>query len=243
MTTLHTAQSRYLMMQSALVNVKILPLRTMFVLQPDEMHKRIGSETLVVCGAPRGGTSIVSYTLFNLGYFIGDDLGPHNYEDKEMLHAVPAKFLMQVQLPERPAYKELIKRRNQQNTRWGFKLPRATEYVPELISTLRNPVFVVCVRNPLAVVRSIFNREADFGDGFAEAIQIARSYQNAMDDLISRSDTPAIFIDMDTVKTIPGVFLEEFSSLLRLKGNLLSIKDAISTPGYKESEKRTASRT
>jgi hypothetical protein len=214
----------------------LLQMRTMFVLDPDELNKRIGSETIVVCGAPRGGTSIVSYALFRLQYFLGDDLGRRNYEDQEMLQAIPPKQLMKNELARRTAYRALVEKRNLQHSRWGFKLPRATDYVPELIDTLRNPVFIVCVRNQLSVARSIFNREKSFDDQFVKAIQVARSYQKAMDCLLSRNDTPAIFVDIDTVKTKPGVFIQEFAGLLRLTGDLTSIKHAISTPGYKEAE-------
>lgn len=214
----------------------LLQMRTMFVLNPEELNNRIGSETIVVCGAPRGGTSIVSYALFRLQYFLGDDLGRRNYEDREMLQAIPPKKVMKNKLARRPGYRSIVEKRNLQHSRWGFKLPRATDYVPELIDTLRNPVFIVCVRNQLSVVRSIFNREKSFDDKFVEAIQIARSYQKAMDCLLSRNDTPAIFIDIDTVKAKPGVFIQEFSELLRLTGDLNSIKNAINAPGYKEAE-------
>ncbi len=49
-------------------------LDTMLLSNPERLRELCGRETLVVCGAPRGMTSLIAYTLYELGYFMGYEL-------------------------------------------------------------------------------------------------------------------------------------------------------------------------
>lgn len=210
-----------------------MQFESMMVLNPDLLRERIGQETLVVCGAPRGGTSIVAYSLYQFGYFIGDDLGRENHEDNEFLNALPGNKFAFNYPGKKSKYLDLVEKRNEAHERWGFKLPHAALYIPELMETLRNPVFVVCVRNPLAIARSIMTREGNFKGTLTDALDVARRYLEPVDYLAARTDVPTILVDIDGVKKRPGVFLQNFCAQLGLKGDMTPVVQEILKPGYK----------
>ena len=212
--------------------------RTIAINNTIELEKRVGKETLVVCGSPRGMTSVVAFSLYELGLFLGHHLGAKNYEDQDFLQAIPPKAYLKQNLTNRSDFNNLICSRNEKFQRWGFKLPRASEHVESLIDALRNPVFVVCVRNPMAVARSVSNREPHFNGDLTKLFNIGTSYFQAIDVLLADNSVPSIFIDMDMVQRQPGVFLQEISAALKLKGNLKEIRDQISRQGYQESKPR-----
>lgn len=210
-------------------------LRTLSINNTDALAARVGTETLVVCGAPRGMTSLVAYSLYQMGYFLGDDLNPRNYEDNDVLNAMPpARWFYYRQIDKRPQFRDLVARRNQNHLRWGFKLPHATGHVPGLIRALRNPVFVVCVRNPVAVARSVANRERPFNGRLRTLHNIGISYLPALDTLLKSRTVPTVMINMDAVEHSPGIFLKELTGALELTGDLDAIKARIKVKGYKE---------
>lgn len=208
-------------------------LDTMFLCNPAALRARIGGETLVVCGVARGATSVASYALHHLGYYLGDRLGSLNYEDQDFVHAIPGKSQLRKSLRDRVAFRDLVARRDAAHTRWGFKLPRALDYVPELADTLRAPVFLVCLRNPLSVARSMLEREELVKGGFPAALQAATAPFAAAAQLLARDDVPSVLVDMDRVTGRPAVFVAELAALFGLTGDIPAIADAIAQPGYK----------
>jgi hypothetical protein len=190
---------------------------------------------MVVCGAPRGNTSIVAYSLYNLGYFLGERIGELNYEDRDVLRLLPPpKFKSQF---SESNFREFVAARNLKYARWGFKLPRASGYVPELAAMLRNPLFVVCFRNAIGTIRSISNRESAKVP-IARMLTVAAQPVTAALNVIEHTDAPAILVDTDEVVATPGVFLQEISRTLGLHGDLGVIRDAIAKRGYKPSMPR-----
>ncbi|SLN22053.1 hypothetical protein ROJ8625_00856 [Roseivivax jejudonensis] len=213
-------------------------LESMLVINPGALDRVVGRETLVVTGAPRGMTSVVSYTLFELGYFLGDKIQPRNFEDVGFTKALPDPKLFPKPLTERRVLIDLIAERNAAHDRWGFKLPRALHYIEQLPALLRNPVVVLCVRNPLATCASVATRESGLSDGLATGYRNALRSVTAMEHLMSASDLPSILVDMDSVQRRPGRFLRDFAKLLKLEGDLDAIKAGIAEPGYKRAAKQ-----
>lgn len=213
--------------------------KTMLVHRPDRLDQIIGTETLVVCGSERGMTSLVAFFLFNTGYFIGEYLGPDNHEDLEFMSAIPhpSQQLRPLGEGRLPA---LIEKRNNAHERWGFKLPRAAFHVKDLDRLLRNPVFVVCVRNPVAVAKSILAREAK-GFELRHLMSIARRPFDAIEEVITGTAAPLVIVDMDQVSRSPDAFVNEMTTVLRLQGDLAKISQIISQSGYKRSAPRDGS--
>jgi|GEM_PF-2086974 len=210
--------------------------RTLTINNPHLLKAAIGRETLVACGAPRGMTSLISFTLFELGYFIGSELQEHNFEDQEFSKAIPPKSRFKGKLISRPAFRNLVKQRNAEHERWGFKLPGAANYLPELNTTLRNPVFVLCIRNPLAIMRSIARRNSAYAGGTPGYYRNGLGWLDAMGFLMSTDSIPSLMIDMDEVRRSPATFLTEFTSALRLGEVPDGLLERISRQGYKASK-------
>ncbi|SFD64594.1 hypothetical protein [Roseivivax sediminis] len=212
--------------------------QTMLVTNPGLLASVVGTETLVVGGPARGMTTVVSYSLYELGCFIGANLQMHNLEDLDMMRALPSRTLFKRPLHRRKAFRKLVEERNGSHTRWGFKLPRAAQYFHEMPDLLRNPVFVLCVRNPVAICRSVVKRDASVQGDINAAYRNAKLWVPAMDFLMESDTVPAIIIDMDEVRRDPRVFLEELTRTLQLSGDLDAISQKLSAPGYKRAEER-----
>lgn len=106
-----------------------------------------GKRTLVVLGAPRGGTSMLSGALDKLGIYMGDKIG-HQKEDHRFRQDTPLNTKLQA-----------IADNNAVHTIWGWKLPNTIYYYEELHPHLVNPVFLTVYRNPFAVAASSARRD------------------------------------------------------------------------------------
>ncbi|WP_374302943.1 hypothetical protein [Paracoccus sp. (in: a-proteobacteria)] len=208
------------------------------IVNDEVLGERLGQETLVVCGSPRGMTSLVAFFLYESGYFIGNTLGAKNFEDQEVLKLVPPAEITKAPLVERPGFAELVQNRNETHARWGFKLPHASGHVEALKASLRSPVFVFCVRNPVATARSIVRYEAQHSFTAGRLMDIATRHFAGLVAMCNDSETPSIFIDMEAVKQHPAVFMDELAKALRLPAPTAALRDKISTRGYKTAEPR-----
>jgi hypothetical protein len=212
--------------------------QTLMITNAEALQNHLGQETLVVCGAPRGMTSLVAYFLYESGYFIGNTLSAEYFEDQEFLHAIPPAELPHVPLQDSPAFLTLVQSRNTTHPRWGFKLPRAAGHIDALKNTLRNPIFVFCVRNPVATIRSIMKYEANHKFTAGKLMEIATRHFAGMTAMCNESEFPAIFVDMDAVRQHPETFLKEFAEVLSLPEPSPELCGKISTRGYKTASPR-----
>ena len=101
-------------------------------------HRR----TLVVLGAPRGGTSMLAGTLDKLGVYMGDRIG-HQKEDPRFRQDTTLEQKLQA-----------IADNNARHRIWGWKLPNSIYYYGDLHAQLINPVFLTGYRNPFSVACS-----------------------------------------------------------------------------------------
>jgi hypothetical protein len=202
----------------------------MIVLHPDRLGAAVPHETLVITGSPRGGTSIVAYILLRAGYFLGRDMSALNHEDREIAGA----------FTEDNRLLTIIEARNREHQRWGFKFPKASMKLEWLASNLRNPVFVIVYRNPLAIARSIINRQPNFD---RTEIHLKRALERGLDRMTTatassfRSQIPAIFIDIDDAIKRPAPFLSEFLSRLSVEVPVefvAKLAQEVAVPGYKK---------
>jgi hypothetical protein len=179
--------------------------QTLIILRPAELKRVLGEESLVVCGSSRGGTSIIAYVLLRLGYYLGDRLGGFNHEDEEIVAAI-----------ERPRQMAaIIESRNRRLKRWGFKAPDAIHRIDWLAKSLRNPVFLVVFRNPVAIARTIMTREANFcsrSDDLSRAIHHGLRYMLSGTRVLT-TRTPSILIDVDAARGAPEQLVRELASL------------------------------
>lgn len=208
--------------------------QTVTLLRPGLLAERRGRETLIVCGAARGFTSIVSYALVELGYPMGTNRGPHNHEDLEFQHLLLVAAVRERSLRRIPSLPSLIARRNATYPRWGFKVPLAVDYMPDLERLTRDPVFVICLRSPAGVMQSIHSRPHDVKGDVVWLMRKGFGAYAAVHAAAERLSAPIILADMDAARHGPRVFLDEFCTALGLSGDLDRLAAQIARPGYKD---------
>lgn len=103
-------------------------------------------KTVLVLGAPRGGTSMVAGTLSKLGAFMGDPQGIEPfYENAELGACSKARDLK--------AARTVIARFNREHPLWGIKvLPKSWRFWLRK-GLFHEPVYLVVLRDPLAVAK------------------------------------------------------------------------------------------
>lgn len=161
---------------------------------PASLSARLGRETLLVTGSPRGATSLIAYVLLRGGYPLAATQR-QNHEDREIVAA----------RHDRRRLSAIIAERNATASRWGFKLPFAAREVAWYADNLRDPVFVMIYRNPLAIARSILHRHPGWpqsNEGIDKAMRRGLEMMTAGTDVLG-VDAPAILIDVDASKTEP----------------------------------------
>jgi hypothetical protein len=203
---------------------------TMIIVRPDSLTDVLGNETLVIGGPSRGGTSIIAYILLNIGYYLGDNLREDYHEDRDILDAIGRPSEME----------KIIAGRNQQYARWGFKVPDAVHYIDWLAGALRNPVFMVVFRNPIATTKSILKRDPNFG-GSAGLRQLATALEHGLHKMelgtqALRTSAPSILIDVDAARATPEWLVRELADLFGPKTaarQLEAIAHEIGSGSYK----------
>ena len=207
---------------------EIVQKHSIVIINPAELETRRGMETLVITGASRGGTSIVAYLYRRAGYYLGDKVGQKVHEDMEVHAAI-----------EDGGLDALIARRNAAHARWGFKLPAAVRMMADLETRLRNPVFIVAYRNPLAIARSVVNKDPNFQpdrDGLLKGFEHGLGFLRAATEAWRDMQAPVVLVDADMAKSRPRVFVREvLGVLLEEPGEELveGLAHDIHKPGYK----------
>jgi hypothetical protein len=111
--------------------------------------------TIVVLGAPRGGTSLVAGALRLAGVFMGDETDPANNEDRAFnFHR--GNFSTLTESGKRQDFlasiRQTISQRNSTHAVWGWKDPIAALYIEEILPDLVNPHFILVTRDITASV-------------------------------------------------------------------------------------------
>ena len=212
--------------------------RTLLLVRPDLLDARIGRETLVVSGAARGMTSAVAHALFEMDMYLGDRLQTLNFEDVDMREAIPARSTIRGDLAGRSAFRKLVAQRNAEHGRWGFKIPHAVEYLPELSRVLRDPVMLLCIRNPVGTAKSTLQRSQADAGMLENVMYSSLAWVPALQFLLAQRDVPAVICDMDIVRRRPTAFVRDLKEVFRLEGDEDAIAAALSSRGYKSAAAR-----
>lgn len=142
---------------------------------------RDGSKTIVVLGVERGGTSMVAGVIRALGVNMGERAG-RNHENAAFLSDDQEKLRNQ------------IKKHNEENDVWGFKVPKASLMVDFYAKNLRNPHFVLVFRNIGSVVDSWCSRGAN--DPIETAKHSLKYYSAALDSL-NNTGFPLMYVNYE----------------------------------------------
>ncbi len=205
------------------------------IVYADALAGRIGNETLIVTGSPRGGTSAIAYALRRFDYFLGERIGRQNHEDLDILSVFENTSRRQ----RNAQFARIVEERNAAFRRWGFKLPKAALWLEDIAAATRHPVAVIVYRNPLAVGRSIVGRSPNFPqgpDGLLKAVALASERMAAAARQALEAKLPALLIDFDRFRADARTNLDFLVESLDVKADdqvLGDVARAIAEPGYK----------
>jgi hypothetical protein len=98
--------------------------------------------TLIVLGAPRGGTSAIASILRELGIFLGDNATAPVYEDLELASRLERE--------DEESAGAKIEDYNQRHEVWGYKRPGMAFTIDQHHKLFRNPIYLAVFRDPFA---------------------------------------------------------------------------------------------
>lgn len=146
-----------------------------------------GQRTLIVLGAPRGGTSMVAGTFAKLGVFMGDKLKPVTFEDSPLLKVIHNK--------QSDTVRQILEERNAQHDIWGWKQPDTFHFFfDHIVQYVRNPLFFVIVRDVVAIANR--NRISALWDATSSMFDNLKMYETILT-RVSNSGHPSYFISYE----------------------------------------------
>ncbi len=154
--------------------------------------------TVIIFGMTRGGTSMVAGAVRGFGYYLGEDLLV-NQEDDNFFYKTDSHM------------KETIAKRNASHLYWGWKYPLAADYLERLLPGLRNPIFVIVARDPVATATSLVGWDDRDASG-AIAESIVQMQKNIM--LTIRLRRPTLFVSYERAARDTDLFLSELQAFL-----------------------------
>tara|TARA_R110002073_G_scaffold158890_1_gene314171 strand:- start:1465 stop:2151 length:687 start_codon:yes stop_codon:yes gene_type:complete len=197
-------------------------MSTSIVLNP-ELVKDTSPRTYVIFGSPRGGTSMVAGICRIMGLNIGEDL-PANCEDPdfnlEILHRqqvetsghLPDALAKRKQQVETSVHLwNAIAERNQKLATWGWKYPRASHYLPDLISGLRNPHFVCIFRDMVSIAKRPIHGKERNSEG---ALKMAHQLVSNNIKLITDSKVPTLVLSYEHALMNRKEFCQDIAGFL-----------------------------
>jgi len=189
------------------------------------------SQTIIIAGMHRSGTSLTTSILQQAGVFIGDELlgtavsNPKgHFEDRDFLtlhiDALVAQGLSsegwvtvgQLAVPEQlwSRAQELCDRRQQAYALWGWKEPRTTLFLDFWKQRLPQAKVVLPYRSPWAVIDSLFTRgDAAFTHNPKFAIDVWLTYNRAVLEFYQQYPDDCFLFHCDVLKTDEAGFIEQ----------------------------------
>ena len=172
----------------------------------NKQQSQSGDKTFVIFGAPRGGTTMVAGITRVLGLNIGADL-PDNCEDPDF----NMDLMRRQEMEAAPALSSAVDQRNQTLGTWGWKYPKASAYLAELLPKLRNPHFICIFRDSLSSSRRhILNVERSPIEALRRAQRIAM--RNI--DFLESCNAPSLLLSYERALMKPMEFTEELASFI-----------------------------
>ncbi len=166
----------------------------------DQPQASVGpaASTVIIFGVNRGGTSMVAGVVRGFGYHLGAELAVNN-EDVDFAYRSHEEM------------RRSIAQRNERFSLWGWKFPRAAEYLDGLLDVVRNPKLIVVNRDIVATSLGLLRwDERQPGDALLETLD--QMQKNLA--LVSRWRKPSLFVSYEKAVAAPDAFLQELSVFL-----------------------------
>lgn len=196
---------------------------------------------IAVIGMDRSGSSLAMRTLAAVGVDIGDDAGhvpphaednPHGYQELRALVDLNGRLLDLIDADpldtelgsgidwNEPRFDELRKQARAlvdtsfAGEPWAIKEPRMSLVVPFWRSVLPDMKFVICLREPSAVIRSQERRESNYED--RERL-LRKWLRYTVASLRSTEGAERLIVDYDDAVSRPGATAARYAHLAGLE--------------------------
>lgn len=206
--------------------------KTMTVFKVKLLARRAKSDfNLIACGASRGGTSSLGILMSHFGFNMGENTHPLTYEDLDFVSLVDNRRVREVP--------KLIKERNETDPRWSLKLPQALINIETFDRHCLKPVFIIVIRNPFSVARSLVRHDKRFNNNlhsYQKGVQHAFHFYNRLK-LLDKLNAPYVICEYETVRDNPKDFIDDFVEVFNVQATP-NLKDQalklISGSGYRD---------
>ena len=213
------------------MDINIINAKTMTVFRSNMLKNRVkGGFNLIAAGTPRGGTSILGLLLKIFDFEMGDNVHHDKYEDLD-LH-----------MTDISNWGELIKKKINNTPNWSVKYPAATRHLDLFYRYCPKPVFLIIIRNPFTVVKSMIDHDPEYSNkanDYYKSMEITLESYAQFNRNMQTINAPFIVLEHEKIIANPALFIQEFVDTLNIKTDQATIDKAIyliSSPGYKRIE-------
>lgn len=150
--------------------------------------------TLIVLGAPRGGTSAIAGALAVTGLYMGRGASEPVFESLALANAI--------EKGDDATVRSLISGFDAEHRVWAFKRPGFNNYVSQYHGFFRNPVYLVILRDPVATANRGYisgRLKANFTKKLHHVLSIHSRILTFLDD----SGAPAVLISYEKLLQSP----------------------------------------
>lgn len=164
---------------------------------------RAPEKTLVVVGAPRGGTSLVAGVLSSLGVFMGTYATAPVFEDLRLASLADAD--------ERDKAAEVMREYDREHAVWGYKRPMMLNNFGAIHDYARNPVYLFIFKD----LFSLANRESISMRGdLVEGLRTAHGHYDKIIGFVERRRPTGLMLSYDRVMQDPAAAVDAIIGLL-----------------------------
>lgn len=153
--------------------------------------------TVIVSGVARSGTTMVSRILSAGGLSMG--AGPENAVQEDL------NIASAIETGDIPRIRRLVKIRNAERPRWGFKRPLIVQHDALIGQELRNPRYVLIFRDPLAVA---MRNGLSLGFPLPAALGLFNQHFADVAEFVKRSQAPMLLASYEKALQDPHAFVE-----------------------------------
>ncbi len=192
----------------------------MFALNCEQLgDSAYDNKTLIVLGAPRGGTSAIAGALAALGLFMGRGATAPVYESLALANAIESG--------DNGTANSLISEFNNAHGIWAFKRPAFARFVSEYHPSFRNPVYLVVFRDPVATAsRALVSGRLKAN--YTKKLEKVLTVYGGIIDFVNASGAPAVFISYEKLLADPLHFLQQLAEEIQLPVTETGLQDAAS---------------
>lgn len=174
---------------------------------PGPGSQREPQKTLLILGAPRGGTSALAGALSAMDIFMGQGAAPPVFESLALANAIEAGDLDRV--------RELVATFDASHDVWAFKRPGFTRFVDEFTHYFRNPIYLVILRDPVATANRSFI-SGRLKVNYLKKLRRVLTVYSGIVEFIESSGSPALFISYEKLLQDPRATLTQITAELGL---------------------------